>query len=120
MPSRHLVRGRRHRFRTRHGLRRGRVLTPERLSGTRRVTGLLGPDRVRHQLPEWRCPQPQEREHQLGETVALLKVRVSGKDESVDAEGHVFANPLGDLMLVAHQGRHPRGAVRSGLRRPPH
>jgi hypothetical protein len=58
----------------------------------------------RFAAPAGRWPQRQEREHQLGETVALLEMRVSGKDESVDAEGHVFAHPLGDLMWVTDQG----------------
>ena len=45
------------------------------------------------------------REHQLGEAVAFLEMRIAGEDEAIDAERHVFLHPLGDLVRIADQGR---------------
>ena len=49
--------------------------------------------------------QGQLREHELGEAVGLLQVRVAGEDEAVDAEPDVFRHALGDLVRVADQRR---------------
>src|SRR3954469_3945742 len=39
----------------------------------------------------------------LGELPGLLEVRVAREDEVVDAEVGVLADPLGDLLVGAHQ-----------------
>src|SRR5262249_54039632 len=49
--------------------------------------------------------QGQLREHQLGEAIRLLEMRVAGEDERVDAELHIFLDALGDRIRIADQRR---------------
>src|SRR3954468_22534792 len=49
--------------------------------------------------------QRQQREHQFGEAVAFLEMRIAREDEAIDAERDVFLHEARDLFRIADQRR---------------
>src|SRR5471032_3479810 len=84
-------------------LGRGAVVLMSRRLLRHDITGHHFAERTAQRLLAGRLALAQQREHQLGEAVRFLQVRIAGEDEGVDAQRRIFLDARIHRLGIADQ-----------------